>query len=473
MTPELLAKYDRRVPRYTSYPTAPHLHAGIGAGVYGGWLEAVPADAPLSLYLHIPFCDSLCWFCGCHTKIVARYEPIASYLELLLREIDLVALRLGGERPVSHVHFGGGSPTILEPGDLERVTARLRRRFDLLPDAEIAVEIDPRGLDRPRVQALARIGATRASLGVQDVNPEVQRAINRVQPVEVTGRVIDWLRTAGIGAINLDLMYGLPHQTTGGVRRTVDAALSLEPERLALFGYAHVPWMKRHQRLIPEAALPGPVERWTQLGAGARSLADRGYVAIGLDHFARATDPLAIAARAGRLHRNFQGYTTDAAQVLLGFGPSAIGALPEGYVQNAVPIHAWRAAIGGGHLAAVRGIAIEGEDRLRRALIEQLMCHLGVDLATLCRWFGRPADYFAPELASLDPLVRDGLVTIEGSRLRVPDAARPLVRAVFATFDQYLHAGETRHARAVCASDPGACRRAADLDQIQPAHRFG
>ena len=299
MDPELLAKYDRPVPRYTSYPTAPHFHAGIGPAACRDWLAEVPAGLPVSIYLHVPFCQELCWYCGCHTTVARRYRPIAEYLELLLRELELVADALGGRRPVAHVHLGGGTPTMLAPDDLRRLGERLRERFAITADAEVAVEIEPRPLAPDTVGALAAIGVTRASLGLQDVNPEVQRAINRWQPFEVTERAVDWLREAGIRGINLDLIYGLPHQTVARVLRSVEAALSLRPDRVALFGYAHVPWMKRHQRLIDEAALPGPMERAAQLEAAAARLGEAGYVAIGLDHFALPEDSLARALRAG------------------------------------------------------------------------------------------------------------------------------------------------------------------------------
>jgi oxygen-independent coproporphyrinogen-3 oxidase len=450
MTPDLIARYDRRVPRYTSYPTAPQLHPGIGAVEYGRWLEALPADATLSLYVHIPFCDTLCWFCGCHTKIVRRYEPVAGYLGALADEIGLVAGRLAGSRVVTHVHFGGGSPTLLEPDDLRRLGEALRGSFAIRPDAEFAVEIDPRGLDQARVEALAAMGVNRASLGVQDINPEVQEAVNRIQPFETTARVVAWLRQAGIEAINVDLMYGLPKQTLAGVRKTVDAALELGPDRLALFGYAHVPWMKRHQRLIDEALLPDPTTRWAQFAAAADRLREAGYRPIGLDHFAKPDDPLTVAQGEGRLRRNFQGYTTDAATALVGFGASAIGALPEGFVQNAVPIHAWRDAVLDQRLPVVRGVRIDDDDRLRRDVIERLMCDLAVDLDTVAAPYGRSGDDFQTELDSLRPLVADGIAEIEGHRVRVPEGARPLVRIAAAAFDTYLPTNTTaRHARAV------------------------
>jgi oxygen-independent coproporphyrinogen-3 oxidase len=449
LEPALVAKYDTRVPRYTSYPTAPHFHAGIGAEAYLDWLSQVPAEAGLSLYLHIPFCDSLCWFCGCHTKVVRRYHPVELYLEALRREIDVVAEALHGRGIVHHTQWGGGTPTILEADDLEALARYLKDRFRFAPEAEFAVEIDPREMTADRAAALARGGVNRASLGVQDVNPDTQRAINRWQPVEVTQQVVDWLREAGIEALNIDLMYGLPHQTTARVVATVEATLALEPRRIALFGYAHVPWMKRHQRLIDEAQLADASQRLEQLTAAGERLEQAGYVAIGLDHFARPDDTLALALGEGRLHRNFQGYTTDPATTLLGFGASAIGGLAQGYVQNEVDINAYREAARSGVLPVVRGIEISDEDRLRRAIIERLMCDMGVDLEAVCARFGQSAERFAPELARLEAMARDGIVSIEGARVTLPAHARPLLRTVCAVFDQYLEASETRHARAV------------------------
>jgi oxygen-independent coproporphyrinogen-3 oxidase len=442
MDPELLAKYDRPVPRYTSYPTAPHFHGGVGARHYQRWLADLPREARLSLYLHVPFCHELCWYCGCHTTVARRYQPIAEYRDLLLRELDLVGATLGGRRWVGHIHFGGGTPTMLAADDLRTLGDRLHRRFEVLADAEVAVEIDPRRLERATIEALAAIGVNRASLGVQDVNPAVQRAINRWQPFAVVERAVDGLRAAGIRGINLDLMYGLPHQTTACVLRTVEAALRLAPDRVALFGYAHVPWMKRHQRLIDEAAMPDAQGRAAQLELAAARLTDAGYVAIGLDHFALPDDDLAIALREGRLHRNFQGYTTDAAPALIGLGVSAIGSLPQGYVQNAAALPDYRDALRAGRLPTVRGIEISDDDRLRRSIIERLMCDLAVDL-------DGAAGRFAAELEALAPLAADGLIQIEGRVIRVPPAARPLVRAVCAVFDCHLERATARHSRAV------------------------
>jgi oxygen-independent coproporphyrinogen-3 oxidase len=450
---DLLAKYDRRVPRYTSYPTAPHFGPGVGAAEYRRWLAELDPDLPLSLYVHVPFCDSMCWFCGCHTKIVNRHEPVAKYLEVLMREIDLVADRLGTRRRVCHLHFGGGTPTILTPDEVEALFARLRARFDLLPDADIAVEIDPRDLDPEVIRALAKAGVNRASIGLQDLNPEVQVAVNRVQTFEETRAVVDALRAAGIGSINIDLMYGLPHQTVEGVRATIDGALRLAPERLCIFGYAHVPWMKRHQRLIDEAALPDAEARFAQYMAAAEHLQASGYQWIGLDHFARPDDPMAVAARARGLHRNFQGYTTDDAMVRLGFGPSAIGAMPQGFIQNMVAMHDYRDAVSKGELPVVRGRKLDQDDRLRAAVIERLMCDLEVDLDRICRGFGCDSSIFSDELANLAEMEEDGLVELDGagdgSVIRVTPKGRPFMRAACAAFDRYLRPDETRHVRAV------------------------
>jgi len=449
MRQDLLARYDRPVPRYTSYPTAAQFHAGIDAAVCRRWLGELAPGTTLSLYLHVPFCRRLCWYCGCHTTVARRPEPLAEYLPLLLAELDLASDALGARHAVDHVHFGGGTPTILAPDDLLRLGLRLRRAFDVRPGAEFAIEIDPRELDEPTTAALAEIGVTRASLGVQDVNPVVQRAINREQPFELSERAAARLRAAGIRDLNVDLMYGLPYQTEARLLRSVHAVLGLSPARIALFGYAHLPWMKRHQRLLEETALPDQKARAAQFEAAAARLADAGYVAIGLDHFARPDEPLAIARREGRLRRNFQGYTTDAAPALLGLGASAIGSLPQGYVQNAVPLPEYRDAIRSGRLATGRGVEIGDEDRLRRAVIEQLMCQDGVDLDALCRRFAWPVERLRPELEALARFAADGLVRIEGHAVRIEPAGRPLVRAVCAVFDRYLAPGQSRHSRAI------------------------
>ena len=449
MPPDLHRRYARPVPRYTSYPTVPHFHAGIGASDYRAWLATLDPAESLSLYLHVPYCRSMCWYCGCNTKVAARHEPVAEHARLLSREIDMLAASLPARMTATHIHWGGGTPTILAPDEFAAVMARLYERFAIAGTAEIAVEIDPRTLAPAMVAALAKAGVTRASLGVQDFDDAVQRAVNRVQPFEMTRAAVERLRDAGIAAINFDLMYGLPHQTVAGVLAAVDRAVTLAPQRIALFGYAHVPWMKRHQRLIDETVLPDNDARWAQSQAAAERLAQHGYVWIGLDHFARADDALAQSAAAGRLRRNFQGYTTDKAGALLGLGPSAIGELPQGYVQNATEPGAWGRAIAAGEFAVARGIALDSDDRLRRDVIECLMCDLQVDLGDVAHRHGRASNFFAAERSTLGRLADDGLITLDGERIALTAQGRPLMRAVAAIFDRYLKPGTQHHSRAI------------------------
>jgi oxygen-independent coproporphyrinogen-3 oxidase len=444
MTPELIARYDQRVPRYTSYPTAPHFKPDISAETYAGWLAELSPATALSLYLHVPFCAELCLYCGCNTTVARSYKAVASYVELLEQEIERAARHLPHRMAVSHIHWGGGTPTILSASDLKRVMDKLDRDFDIRADAEVAVEIDPRTLTRDHVEVLAASGLNRASLGVQDFDPKVQETIKRVQSFEQTAKVAAWLRHAGVTGLNLDLMYGLPYQTTESVIRSVELALELDPDRIALFGYAYVPWMKRHQALLPEEALPDAIQRVEQSTAAAAALFKAGYVQIGIDHFAKPTDALVMRQREGRLHRNFQGYTTDEATALIGFGTSAIGSLPQGYVQNAPTTVGYREAITNGRLATTRGVALTEDDRLRRSIIERLMCDFSINLGDVAS----KAD-FTPELAQIDELARNGLVRRKGFSIEIPEESRLLVRNVCAVFDRHFEAGATRHSRAV------------------------
>lgn len=447
---DLLAKYAARpVPRYTSYPTAAQFHDGIDAWDYAGGLGRLPADMPVSLYAHVPFCDTMCWFCGCHTKLTRRYAPVAEYLQRLKREVDMQA-ELAGERPAAHLHWGGGSPTILSPGDILDLAAHIFRRFPRQADSEFAVEIDPRGLARETIEAMAEAGVNRVSIGVQDIDTRVQKSVNRLQSLDETAQVIAWLREAGIAAVNIDLIYGLPHQTAEGVAATARAIAALQPSRLAVFGYAHVPWMKKHMRLIDEASLPDGPARWAQAEAIARSLLEAGYEAVGLDHFARPEDSLVQAMRAGRLRRNFQGYTVDSAEALIGLGASSIGALPDLYVQNAVPLDRYAAAIDAGRLPIAKGVRLSALDRLRRAVIERLMCDLRVDVAAVAKRFDMAPQVLLSAQATLQGLAEDGLVQMDGWRLSVPEDYRPLVRLAAAAFDAHaIPAATPRHARAV------------------------
>ena len=448
MDGSVLKYLSERIPRYTSYPTAPHFSPAVGATLYRNWLQALPDEARLSLYLHVPFCRSLCWYCGCHTKVARHRDPVDRYVALLEREVALVS-RLAGGRRVAHVHWGGGTPTIVGPAGFLALMSSLRERFAFERDAEIAVEIDPRRLDADMAAALATVGVTRASIGIQTFDPVVQRAVNRVQTLESTEACITRLRSAGIKALNVDLLYGLPHQSVASCEATVAAALALEPARFSVFGYAHVPAMKRHQRLIDEAALPGGAERLEQEQAIGEALVRAGYVRIGLDHYARSEDALADVQARGRLRRNFQGYTDDPADALIGFGASSIGQLPQGYVQNAAGLREWARSIDNGELATVRGIALTREDHLRADIIERLMCDLAADLPAILHRHGFPPGFLDAERLKLDVLAVDGLVRIDGGMVVVPETARTLVRRIACVFDAYLRPEEGRHAVAV------------------------
>jgi oxygen-independent coproporphyrinogen-3 oxidase len=448
-TATLIAKYDRPVPRYTSYPTAPHFSAAVTPGQYATWLARLPDETALSLYLHVPFCASLCLFCACHTTVVRQQAPLLAYAEGLLAEIDLIADRIGRELPLAHVHWGGGTPTTLPPRAMEAIMRRLRARFTLADTAEIAVEVDPRALTAEHVDSLAAMGTNRVSLGVQDFNPSVQQAIGRLQSFDETARCVEALRRVGVDAINLDLIYGLPRQTVDRVVETARRAMDLRPDRAAVFGYAHVPWMKKHQALLPVDDLPDAAERFAQREAVREVLVGDGYLPAGLDHFARPGDPMTVAAGDRRLRRNFQGYTTDTAPVLVGLGASSIGSLPDGYVQNHPGVPAWRDAIRAGIPATARGIALSADDRLRRAVIEEVMCHATVDLGAVATRFHADAASLLDATPVLQTLVEDGLIQWSGQQIVVTERGRPFLRNVAAAFDAWLDTGRGRHAAAV------------------------
>lgn len=450
MTDDTLAAYARRnVPRYTSYPTAPHFHDGIGADEYGRWLAEIDPQAAVSLYLHVPFCRKVCWYCGCNMKLARRDAPIADYVDSLMREIKLVADRLPARMTLTHLHWGGGTPTVLSPDQLGRVMDLVRKRFDLAAGAELAIESDPRTLSVEMTCRIGWEGFTRASFGVQEFDLKVQTSINRVQPPAMVRAAVDGLREAGVGGINFDLLYGLPHQTESTLLKTIDLSIAMSPDRIAMFGYAHVPWMAKRQRRIDEAALPGPADRRAQAEAAASALRAAGYEAIGLDHFAREDDPLAEAARTGTLRRNFQGYTTDRADVLIGVGATAIGRTASGHVQNIAETGAWARAIADGRLPVARGVALTDDDRLRGHVIEALMCAGEVNLGDAAAQFGAAPDWYGDVEPELEQMEADGLIRREGARLAMMPEAASLVRVVAAAFDARLAQSRTRHAVAV------------------------
>lgn len=449
MSDRLLAKYSGSVPRYTSYPTAPHFHTGVNCDIYSQWLSELDVSSNLSLYLHIPYCDRLCWFCACHTKQTLRYEPITTYLAALRREIAAVGAKVPAGAKVTAIHFGGGSPTMLTPEDMTDLMACLRASFDVAGDAEISVEMDPNDLDEARYDALAAIGLTRASLGVQDFDPTVQKAINRIQTFEQTKSVVDAVRARGVGSVNCDVLYGLPYQTLDGVGRTLSDILSLSPDRVALFGYAHVPWMKKHQTMIPEPSLPDVGERFRQSNFAAQMLLDAGYQQIGIDHFAKPSDSMAIAARTGGLRRNFQGYTTDSADALIGLGASSISQLPQGYVQNMPATGEYQRMVEGEGLAAVRGIELSEDDRMRAYVIERLMCDFGFDFAPLLANFPTAAHDLIAEARTFARSNPDDICRVGNASFTITPEGRPFTRTIAAVFDRYLENGRGRHSIAV------------------------
>ncbi len=443
MDPRLLTHAERQAPRYTSYPSAPYFDANVDSDRYTAWLGDLSADAELSLYLHVPYCRTLCWYCGCNTYAARRDEPVVDYVSTLLREIDLVAARTPARRVVE-IHWGGGTPNILSADQFARIHRHLGFWFDIDAPARHAIEIDPRHLSVHHAAAYAQAGVNRVSLGVQDINAHVQRAIGRVQPFEIIQASVETLRQAGIGDISIDLMYGLPAQSVEDVLASIRGAVSLQPQRIALFGYAHVPWFKKRQRLIDEQKLPGAAERFDQAEAARAELSSLGYIAIGLDHFALPDDDLAVALRRGELHRSFQGYVTGGQTALIGFGPSAISTLPQGYAQNFSEPGAWAHAITLEKLPCARGHELDEDDRRRRALIEQIMCAFRADLAPL-----GGAKACAREIERLSPLIADGLVSIAGDTMMMADNAHPFCRLAAQAFDAYAMTAPARHSRAV------------------------
>ncbi|QSY98101.1 oxygen-independent coproporphyrinogen III oxidase (plasmid) [Rhizobium bangladeshense] len=449
MPDDLVAKYgDARLPRYTSYPTAPAFSAAVGPDEYARGLAEIGEGGPVSVYLHVPFCRSMCWYCGCHTSITRQDAPVVDYLDVMSQEIELVSFAAGNHVPVRNVHFGGGTPTIMRPQDFSALMAKLRSAFAFEASASVAIEIDPRTLAASMIDALSENGVDRASLGVQSFDPVVQAAINRLQSFEQTETAVVGLRSAGVTSINFDLIYGLPKQTVQSCVETVRLAAELRPDRFAVFGYAHIPAFKKHQRLIDEASLPEAKQRNEQAEAIAQELQQAGYVRIGLDHFALPEDHLALAARNGAMRRNFQGYTTDDCDNLIGLGASAIGRLPSGYMQNHVPLGLYAERIASGVLPTARGYLLSEEDKLRAKIIERLMCDFEVDLGRVSSGSGFDTGFLVERNDRLGELMADGVVTMDGERIVVSQDARFMVRAVAAAFDAYFGSHGRTHSKA-------------------------
>ena len=449
----LVEKYNQPGPRYTSYPPATKFTAQVTWETLSQRIdENNQTERDLSLYFHIPFCETLCWFCGCTTVITLNHEKGMGYVEALGREVSTMASRINPRRKAVQLHFGGGSPTFLRPDEIRRLGEIIHEQFDFSPEIEASVEVDPRRLTRDHMVALREIGFNRASMGVQDFNPLVQEAVHRIQPVEMTRRAIDWMRELGFGSVNLDLIYGLPHQTVESFDETLDIVLGMDPDRLAVFSYAHVPWIKPAQKILQIKVLPPPevklqilkliIERLTQN--------DR-YVYIGMDHFAKPTDELAVAQGNKRLQRNFQGYSTRAGSDIYAFGMSSISQIPDAYWQNEKELPQWKSAVDAGRVPVQKAYLVTKEDKIRRDTIMRVMCDLSLDFATMSSKLGVDFEkHFAVELSSLDDLVADGLVEFTEGGFNVTDSGRLFIRNVAMRFDNTLApVGERRHSRTI------------------------
>jgi len=428
---------DRAAPRYTSYPPATQFRDSVTADDQVRALQQMPDGSEISLYLHIPFCAKLCYYCGCFTTVTRKAERIEAYLEALKQEAQLVRRLLPQHLSVTHLHFGGGSPTMLTAPQFEGLCRRLRQDFSIAPQAEIAIEVDPRQLNEAKVAAYALAGVNRISLGVQDFNDQTLQSVNRRQPFSLSWAAVHWCRDYGIERINLDLMYGLPYQTVQTLRETLRLAIALNPSRIAFFGYAHVPWMKKHMKAMDMAAMPDASLRYDLYMVGREALLAAGYQQIGIDHFVRPDDPMAQAFAQRTLHRNFQGYTTDTAHHLIGLGASAISDTPAGYAQNINDIARYQELVQADRLPIHRGVPRAPLDDLCAQIIEQLMCYHEVDLAPIVSRHGQGDDVVATALARLEPLITKGVLEREGLRLRVPEEAALVTRLVASAFDHY------------------------------------
>lgn len=445
----VLNHHSKPVPRYTSYPTAPLFQAGVGGQIFQEGIQKLDASKSVSVYIHIPFCDRLCWFCGCHTKHTLKYASIANYIQVLLKEIELLAQKLPFRPKLGQLHLGGGSPSLLRSDELVLLKMALAKAFEFTPSTEISIEIDPSDVDASMVAGFVEFGTTRASIGVQDFHPDVQAAINRPQGYEVTRDVICMLREAGVGSVNIDALYGLPLQHESRLLETIEKCITLQPDRMALFGYAHVPWMKKHQRLIKTQDLPGTLERFEHSQLASKALVSAGYDSIGIDHFAKPTDSLAQAARDGTLKRNFQGYTVDSHETMFGLGGSSIGRFKDGYVQNTVATNQYEAEIADGILPKGKGLKLTEQDHLRGHIIERLMCDFAIDFDAL-KVFSpvlvEPCLDLAKNFIAQDEF---DLCTMDGSKLIIKDEAKPFTRIIAAQFDAYYQPEQFQFSKAV------------------------
>jgi oxygen-independent coproporphyrinogen-3 oxidase len=453
---DAVLKYDRAVPRYTSYPPAPVFQSDFPKDTHKDWLSSLPDGANLSLYAHIPYCTQLCHYCGCFTHITGRYAPVEDYAHILKREIQIKGNFMGRRHRVTHLHFGGGSPTLLREEDFRMIMTAFRESFDFAPDAEIAVEVDPRAMTPSLAATYAETGVNRISLGVQDFDMKVMTAVNRVQPFDVVYRAVQMLRDAGIQSFNFDFIYGLPYQTVRSLTRSMDYALLMKPDRIAMYGYAHVPWKKKNMRLIPEDALPDASLRYDLFESAAAVLQEDGFLPIGIDHFGRGEDTMTKALSEGHLRRNFQGYTNIEPDALIGFGVSAISQFPQGYAQNTTAGHEYQDNVLGESFPVAKGYAFTGQDLARKEIIDSLMCTLSANPQKIWEQHGHKPETLAPSLEKLSSFIADGLAAFSpDGTLKISPQARQIVRIIASAFDEYLAPAEAtetpvkRHAMAV------------------------
>jgi len=435
---------DYSVPRYTSYPTAPNFNDKINNDTYESWLKKLDKNKKISLYIHIPFCSSLCYFCGCHASVVNKYTAIENYVSLLLREIEILGKKLESKFNVSHIHFGGGTPSILKGAELWLIMQSIKKRFNILKDCKIAMEIDPRFFEQNLTIILNDCGFSRISIGVQDFSQDVQTLINRKQSFEITKETVNHLRENNISNINIDLIYGLPKQTVQTFTDTLEKINILRPDRISLFGYAHVPWMKKHQRLIKVKPLNNE-DRLKFYRLASLYFLSNGYEPFGIDHYAKKSSSIIRNVKNRKLQRNFQGYSEDDAEILIGIGTSSISSLPNGYAQNITQIADYIKVLKKNKLPISRGYELKTEDKIYSIVIKELMCYLNVDLKRVTKKFSKDINLFSSNIKKLEPFIDAGYVDIQNFVLSIKPEARPLVRIICSVFDQYFKPKTNRY----------------------------
>jgi oxygen-independent coproporphyrinogen-3 oxidase len=443
-----LGLFDAKVPRYTSYPTAPQFRNDVDPERFSAWISGIKPNSSVSLYIHVPFCRRLCWFCACRTQGTQSDSPVRAYLQVLKTEIAMLGRILPQGVTLSRLHWGGGTPTLLAPDMMTDLAGAIAEIAPFAPNAEFSVEIDPNEIDEPRLDALAAAGMNRASVGVQDFDPEIQQAIGRIQSYEITRDAIDMIRARGIHSLNADILYGLPHQTQARMTESVQKLVSLSPDRVALYGYAHVPWIAKRQQLIPTDALPTPQERLHLYETARKLFLWDQYAEIGIDHFATQSDGLTTARNLGQLKRNFQGYTDDQSEVLIGVGASSISRFPQGYAQNASATSVHTKAIREGSFSIARGHTFKGEDKLRARLIEATMCDFRIDSTEILADFDVSSAALQQMFASVAQQFPDALQILPDG-LYIPEQFRPLTRMIARSFDAYDDASTTKHSSAI------------------------